>query len=107
MDNARYFVGVLVVTFLPPALLWWFLVHPFVGFWRRAGPTLTLTVMGVAGIAGVAALMTVRDTLLIDDLGTHTPLTVLAVVLLAGAIWISVLRRRHLTPRILAGIPEL
>lgn len=107
MNTARYFVGVLLVTFMPPALIWWFVVHPFVGFWRHLGPKVTLTVMGVLGIAGAMALMSVRDRLLGRDLGTHPPLVVIALLLLAVTAWIAVHRRRQLTPRILAGVPEL
>ena len=27
-----------MVVSLPPALLLWVVIHPFVGFWRRVGP---------------------------------------------------------------------
>lgn len=107
MDTARYVVGVLLVTFVPPGMAWWFIVHPFVDFWRRVGVKPTLTVVGVVGVAGVAALMPLRDRLLQDDFGTRPLLVVLAAILMAGAIWVAVLRKRHLTMRILAGVPEL
>jgi len=29
METVRYWVGVLLVVSLPPAILWWFVVHPF------------------------------------------------------------------------------
>ena len=35
MDQVRYVVAVLLVVFTPPAMLFWFVVHPFTGFWRR------------------------------------------------------------------------
>lgn len=37
MGTARYWIGVLLVVSMPPAILWWFVVHPFIGFWRRVG----------------------------------------------------------------------
>ena len=74
MDTVRYWMGVVVVTWLPPALLWWFLIHPFVGFWRRIGSRATLVVMGVIYVAGVASLIPQRDVLLIRDLGTSPAL---------------------------------
>lgn len=107
MDTARYVVAVLLVTFVPPGLAWWFIVHPFVDFWRRVGVKPTLSVVGVVGVAGVAALMPFRDRLLMDDFGTRPVLVAMALVLMAGATWLAVLRKRHLTMRILAGVPEL
>jgi protein-S-isoprenylcysteine O-methyltransferase Ste14 len=107
MDTARYVIGVLLVVGLPPGLAWWFVVHPFVTFWRRVGARRTLGVVTVAALAGVAGLFVVRDELLMTDLGTHTPLLAVAAVLLVATVWIATLRRRHLTFRILAGLPEL
>ena len=56
MDTARYVFGVLIVTALPPGLLWWFLVHPFVGFWRGIGARGTLWSMTIVAVAGLVAL---------------------------------------------------
>lgn len=107
MDTTRYVFGVLIVTFLPPGLLWWFLVHPFVEFWRKRGPTVTITIMGVVGVGGAVGLMFIRDRLLLTDYGTHSGLIALAAVLATVSVWIALQRRRHLTARILVGIPEL
>ena len=107
MDTARYVFGVLVVTFLPPGILWWFIVHPFVGFWRRVGPGPTLTLVAGAMIVGALGLMTVRDELLMTDLGTRPELIVLAALLASAAAWIAIERKKYLTFRILAGVPEL
>lgn len=107
MDTARYLVGVLLVVGIPPALAWWFVVHPFVAFWRQVGARGALTMVGVMAVAGLAGLFVVRDDLLMMDLGTHTPLVVAAAVLLLATAWIAILRRRHLTFRILVGLPEL
>lgn len=107
LDDARYVFAVLVVTFLPPGLAWWFVVHPFIGFWRRLGPRWTLTLVGAGAILVVTALMLVRDRLVMADLGTHPPLFAPAAALFGIAVWIAVKRRRLLTTHILAGFPEL
>jgi protein-S-isoprenylcysteine O-methyltransferase Ste14 len=107
MDTARYWMGVLVVTWLPPALLWWFLIHPFVGFWRRLGTKTTLVAMGVLYVAGVAVLIPLRDVLLVRDLGTNAGVLSASALLVALSFWIAARRKKHLTTRILAGIPEL
>ena len=107
MDTARYIFGVMVVTFLPPAMVWWFLVHPFIDFWRRRGAGLTLSVTTVVTAGGILALMTVRDSLLMTDFGTSGVATALAVLLIIPASYIAIRRRKLLTFRILAGVPEL
>jgi protein-S-isoprenylcysteine O-methyltransferase Ste14 len=107
MDTARYWMGVLVVTWLPPALLWWFLIHPFVGFWRKVGPKGTLAVMGVGYVAGIAVLFPMRDALLARDLGTHPLLLVLSALLVGLSFRIAFQRKKQLTTRILTGLPEL
>jgi protein-S-isoprenylcysteine O-methyltransferase Ste14 len=107
METVRYAVGVLLVAFLPPALLWWFFVHPFVGFWRRVGVRTTLTLMTVLALAGAGALYVVRDLLLGADLGTNWPLFGIGVLLTVLAGVIGYKRKRQLTFRILSGVPEL
>jgi protein-S-isoprenylcysteine O-methyltransferase Ste14 len=107
MDTARYIVGVLVVTFLPPGLLWWFLIHPFVAFWRKVGPTVTLSAMGLLGVVGVVGLMQIRHTLVGTDLGAHPASLTLAAALLLVQVVLALKRRPHLTARILVGLPEL
>ena len=37
MDTTRYVIGVLLIVGVPPAVIFWLLIHPFVGFWRRVG----------------------------------------------------------------------
>lgn len=107
VDAARYVLSVLTVITLPPALIWWYLVHPFVGFWRRVGPAGTIVTMIVLFLVGMAGLFAVRDLLVGRDLGFSWLLTCGAVVLVAASVTIAVRRRRHLTTRILAGVPEL
>ena len=107
MDTARYFVAVLLVASMPPAIVWWYLVHPFVGFWRRMGARAALSVVGALMLAAAGALVWARDALVGRDLGTSWPLTGLGVVLAVAAAALGLRRRRYLTTRILSGIPEL
>jgi hypothetical protein len=37
MDTFRHVLTLLMLMFMPGAVLFWFLVHPFVRFWRRLG----------------------------------------------------------------------
>lgn len=107
MDTARYVFAVLIVSWLPPAMAWWVAVHPFVHFWRRIGPKGSLWILGTLGVAGVVCLTLVRDRLVGTDLGTRPELVGLAIVFGGISTWIAIVRRRHLTTRILSGVPEL
>ena len=51
MDTVRYVIALLIVITLPFSFLFWLLIHPFAGFWRRLGPAITYTVVTVIGIA--------------------------------------------------------
>ena len=107
VDTARYIFAVLVVSWLPPAIVWWFIVHPFVEFWRRIGPKGTLSILGTVALACVIGLTIIRDRLVGPDLGTRYELIIAATVFAVISTWIAVLRRKQLTTRILAGVPEL
>jgi protein-S-isoprenylcysteine O-methyltransferase Ste14 len=107
MDTARYYIALLLVLMLPPTLLYWLLIHPFIRFWRRLGPALTYglvwTAMGVAG----AGLFLVRGSLLAVDFGTDYLLVALGVLFNGAAIWLWVLLHRHLSLSTMLGLPEL
>jgi len=107
MNTFRYVLAVLLLVGLPPGMTWWFVVHPFVGFWRRLGARVTMGVMVVFFAVSVAGLALIRDWLLGPDLGLRWPLVGLGVglVLLAGVIGWK--RKKYLTMRILAGVPEV
>ena len=107
MSYARYIFAVLVLSTVPPAVVWWFVVHPFVGLWRRVGPAITFALMTVFFTASFVGLFSLRGALVGPDLGTHVWLMAAATVPVAGAIWIGFKRKRHLTARILIGVPQL
>jgi len=107
VDTFRYILGVLLMIGLPPGVAWWFLVHPFVGLWRRLGARGTMIGMTLYFVVSVSGLYMIRDLLLGPDLGLQWPLVVLGVVLAAAAIFIGVKRKKYLTMRILAGVPEV
>lgn len=107
MDTVRYVIALLIVITLPFSFLFWLLIHPFAGYWRRLGPAITYTVVTVIGMICAALVYRTRAVLLAVDYGTSYPLMAVGLVLLTGAILIGRQRRRHLTWRILAGVPEL
>lgn len=107
MDTARYAIALILLVSLPPGLLLWFLIHPFVGFWRRTGPRWTYTLLGGFLVAGMVVLFLARRSLLAAEFGTQYALLLPTALCVALGITIAVKRRKHLTFGILAGLPEL
>jgi protein-S-isoprenylcysteine O-methyltransferase Ste14 len=107
MNTARYVVAVIILVSLPPGMLLWFVIHPFVGFWRRFGPAWTYVVLTGPVIAMMVGLYLARGMLLGSDLGTSIPLIVLAVACLVVGIVIAKKRSKYLSKAILSGVPEL
>jgi len=107
MNTFRYVLAVLLVVGLPPGVAWWFVVHPFVGFWRQLGARTTMVVMVVFFAVSVAGLALIRDRLLGPDLGLQWLLVGLGVALCVVAGLIGWKRKKYLTMRILAGVPEV
>ena len=107
MDTARYVAGCLLVIGLPPGLAWWFVIHPFVDFWRRVGVGRTFTIGTALALSSTIPLYIVRDAMLGSDLGTSWYMVGVAVVLLLATIGIALRRSRYLTMKTLAGAPEL
>lgn len=106
MDKARYFIAVLMVVMLPPAIASWYIIHPFAGFWRRLGTVATFSIVYALLISACLLLWEFRGVLVGADLGTQPLLLALAVPAVIAGIIITRRRRRLLTSRILLGVPE-
>ena len=106
-DHSRYWLGVLFVTSIPPAIVWWFAVHPFVSFWRRLGKRATFTVIGTVYLGSMVALFLIRDPLIGRDLGFSAWQITTGVLFYGLTTALAIQRKRHLTMRILAGVPEI
>jgi protein-S-isoprenylcysteine O-methyltransferase Ste14 len=104
---ARYVISALLAITVPPAIAYWFIIHPFIPFWRRVGMKPAFWFLGVFLVGSMAALYPFRDKLLGRDLGTSLPAILLAIPLLVAGGVISRKRRRYLPFRTLAGVPEL
>ncbi len=106
-EYVRYYMALLVVAFVPGAFLFWFVVHPFVPFWRRVGYGWAYT-LGLTVVTGVAVtLFAMRDALLTVEFGTSAVTVAVGAPLIVSS---SVLRRKwgkHLRLRTLWGLPEL
>ena len=106
-DSIRYGLTVLMVITVPPAFLWWFIIHPLAPRLRRFGAPVALTGMAVVFFATAGALYAVRGFLVGRDLGWDPGLFAVGVVLYAISVRVELRTRRHLKFRTLAGVPEL
>ncbi|MGZ8488015.1 MAG: methyltransferase family protein [Candidatus Binatia bacterium] len=107
MNTLRYFLALFLVITLPPLLLYWLLIHPFVNFWRGKGIGPAFTIILSLIIAGMIGLFSLRHFLLGIDYGSSYPLAALGVTLLivAGALRFKL--QKHLDIRTLLGFPEI
>lgn len=107
MNQVRYVLALATLMFVPGSILFWFSLHPFIRFWRKAGARAALAFHYLL-IALLAALVYwQRRRLLAIEFGSNWVLATIGVALLfAGAI----LKRQfgaYLRFRILTGLPEL
>ena len=106
-DTIRYGLAVLMVITVPPAFLWWLIIHPLAPRLRRFGPGPTFTALTPVLLLACYGLYLVRRPLVGSDLGWRPPVFAIGVVLYAMSIRVELRTRRHLKFGILAGVPEL
>jgi protein-S-isoprenylcysteine O-methyltransferase Ste14 len=107
MDKARYFVAVLMLTVLPPGVAAWYLIHPFTRFWRRLGVVASYCIIYSILVSAGLLLWASSPALLGRDLGFQPPLLIVAVLAAVVGALIARRRRKHLSQRILVGVPEI
>jgi protein-S-isoprenylcysteine O-methyltransferase Ste14 len=107
MDTIRQVVAILLVVGLPPAVSYWFLVHPLVGLWRRIGPRWAYGVIVTAWALQAGFLFVMRGALLGRDRGARGPLIAVGLVLYLASIALTVLCKRQLRASVLSGVPEV
>jgi protein-S-isoprenylcysteine O-methyltransferase Ste14 len=107
VDAVRYWVAVLILVSVPPTVLYWLVIHPFFGFWRRRGKAFTFSVVSAGFLATVTVLFLVREPLLAIR-GPWVPgLAVAGGALYLLAISLERQTRRKLRWKVLVGVPEI
>lgn len=107
MDRVRLFIAYAAWLTLPPALIFWFVLHPFVALWRKVGPGLTYAVLTFAMFATAFGMYLERRFVAPSDLGFQPLLALLGLALIVGGYAIAWQRRKQLTKTILVGLPEV
>lgn len=107
LETVRFYLALMTVATLPFALIYWYLIHPFVAFWRRTGPWVAYGVVLVVLVANVAVVWNWRDVLFGVSYSVGPPHWILAALLYITAAAIQIRCQRYLKFRIMAGLPEL
>ena len=107
MDTLRYWFALLAVVMFPSALLFWLIVHPFIGFWRRRGAPITYSVVAASCVLAAYVIYWFHESILTVDYGTNWWTIGAGILAYVGAAIIETRARKHLKLRILVGMPEL
>jgi len=107
MDRVRYFAGLAVIVTIPLALTYWFLVHPFIRFWRRLGLAMTYTLLTVIHVAVLFFCWRIRWQLLGIDYGLNWLLVAVGVTCFIVATIIGQEMKKRFTVAKLLGVPEI
>lgn len=107
MDKVRYVLALISVMSYPPAVGWWYVTHPFVGFWRRLGRPAFYTILTIGSFIIMGAIYMVREPLLAVEYGTNRALWPLVLLAYGTSVYIEVRCRKYLKTKILMGVPEL
>ena len=107
LSKIRYVLAVMLYAGIPPALLYWYLIHPFAGYWRRVGVRKTFLTVGAIFLLVAAGLASQHHYVLARSYPFRWPLAAVGLALYAVAAALEVACRRHLKFPILAGVPEI
>lgn len=107
MDTLRYALGVVLVVFYPPAVVYWLLIHPLAGWWRRRGPVVALVVVGLLCVGLSVLLFLVHDALMGRDLGTSWWAVGAGLLFYGASVAMEMRTRKQLDFRTLVGVPEV
>lgn len=107
LASAGYYLAALIAVTLPPALLFWLIVHPFAEQWRRLGKVPTYFVVGGICLGLAVLLWLERDRLMAVHWGYHWALIVIGFALYLLGAYGELQIRKQLKFNILVGTPEL
>lgn len=107
LESVRYFFAFLTVGSIPFALGYWYLIHPFIGFWRATGPWVAYSVMIAVLALNLASTWHWREPLFAVSYPVGPVHWVIAAIFYVTAAAIQINVQRHLKFRVLAGLPEL
>ena len=102
-----YWLALWTVVLVPPFMLMWYVVHPFIRFWRRMGPVKTYTSLILLILPVIGLLYSMREPMMRVHYGVNWLLVILAIQIFAISIVMGFVRMRHLKPSVMLGLPEI
>ncbi len=107
METIRYLVAVLLYLSLPTFLLYWFLIHFFIGLWRNLGVVRTYLLILIIIGTEITLLFRAKDNFFITDYSASAINMGAAVVLLMLSAFFLKTVSDTMSLKVLAGIPEI
>jgi protein-S-isoprenylcysteine O-methyltransferase Ste14 len=107
IDSIRYYLALIILVSWVQVSAFWFVIHPFVATWRKAGPKVAYAAaIGVMVLIGAVVIL-LRHRLLSIEFGTLRALWAPAALVYLAALVLEIRCRQQLSFRILIGLPEL
>ncbi|MCJ7686411.1 MAG: DUF1295 domain-containing protein [Desulfobacteraceae bacterium] len=107
MNSAAYWLALLTLVIVPPFMIVWFAMHPYIRFWRRMGPFKTYSSLLLLVLPMVWLVYTMREPMMRVHYGVNWLLVILAIQIFAISMLIGFLRMRHLKPSTMFGLQEI
>lgn len=107
MEEVADWAALFTLISIPPVLLFWLIIHPFNGFWRKLGTGVTYPLV-LAILAPIVVLIVLyREPLLSIRFGVKEWLIVPSFIFLLVAFIAAFLRQRQMRPTTRWGLPEI
>lgn len=105
--TAGYWLAAFMLAVFPAAVLYWLLIHPLAGFWRRLGRPVSYTLVALLCLGLASLVFQFHRPMLAVRWPFSWWLLALGLVFYGTAIWFEVQCRRFLRVSTLLGAPEL
>ena len=107
MNTFRHYLALVYLLTVPPAMLMWVIIHPFVELWRKIGPVWTYVIATIFVGSVAAGLFQAHEALLAVDYGTNWLFVALGGIGVTTGVRLRMLLHRHFSNQQLMGLPEL
>ncbi len=107
MDQLRHILALFSIIAMPPAMLYWFVFHGLLPFWRKLGPWLAGIFLTLIMLCIGYAIFLWRDPILAVDYGTQPIPLIIGLAFYFLGTYVSYQRFKKLSLKVMIGIPVL
>jgi protein-S-isoprenylcysteine O-methyltransferase Ste14 len=107
IETAAYYIALFTIIGIPPGVSLWFLIHPFIHWWRRLGLFMTWVILIPVVFWAGFVIYSARNYLLQIHFGVRTPLIIMAVFFFLAGIYLGIRRWQYLSISTMLGVPEI